>query len=518
MVSGGEAQNLQYRSWKKTTMLLCPWTPSPAREQACHAPPLTAVVKMLKSLGGSEKVLAAAAKLFEPGLEWASELYGDGKILIHCPSEAIARELERRKTITFPEFIVQFDPWSFDTDPSEKTSEEIRWITGEGLPTFGRNIDTIARILKPIGELVHLAVHGQRLIGHFRAMVRIRRGRRFPANIHATILRRKYLVRVEMEPGQNPLPWAPAPLKIGEEITQAEDAERRRKGKLPLGPEVCDQESPKGGAMLEAYDGELEHANCSGAAHIVQRQTGDGSDRWTGRSKETEALHVDGADGKRGSHVAGQGSLAPLDARNNQVPKSQRDTEPMCAKLRGSGHVGKHISHLDDPKASKVAHGHVAQSELVVQNTPKQPDHMLTKNGHVAHHGEMADQVSSQQIGSCDVASWHPSKHHANNVCISNEDVNEKPTQSFTVYSNLENKNQKEDDEDSDEDYLDPILEREIELEFKTLWNSQMEVEESNHSGSPIIEPLNLTSPNIELPLEPTINFTEPIGPRYGQP
>ncbi|KAJ0977279.1 hypothetical protein J5N97_012753 [Dioscorea zingiberensis] len=175
------------------------------------------VTKLLKGLGGSLKVTAAVAELFEHGLDWKSELYEDGKILIHCPSEAIARELERRSEITFPDFIVRFEPWSLDTDPSEKINDEIRWIVGKGMPTFGRRIDTIARVLKPIGELIHLAVHAPLYIGQFRAMVRIRRGRRFPAIIHSTILRRRYRVRVELEPGQSPLPWLSALETKGDE-------------------------------------------------------------------------------------------------------------------------------------------------------------------------------------------------------------------------------------------------------------------------------------------------------------
>ncbi|KAJ0972516.1 hypothetical protein J5N97_020475 [Dioscorea zingiberensis] len=159
-----------------------------------------------------------------------------------------SRELEKRKEITFPEFIVRFEPWSMDIDPSEKINDEIRWITDEGLPTFGLKIDTVARILKPIGELVHLAVNRPRPIGHFCVMLRIRRGKTFPTTINVTILRRKYLVKMALEPGQTPLPWIPAPERNKKDNAQdeeadrrrkdqAEDDERRRKGKLPVGPE-----------------------------------------------------------------------------------------------------------------------------------------------------------------------------------------------------------------------------------------------------------------------------------------
>ncbi|KAJ0980298.1 hypothetical protein J5N97_008553 [Dioscorea zingiberensis] len=409
------------------------------------------VVKMLKSLGGSDKVLAAAARLFEPGLEWTSELYGDGRILIHCPSETIARELERRGEIAFPEFIVQFAPWSFDIDPAEKSSEEIRWITGEGLPTFGRNIDTIARILKPIGDLVHLAVHRPPLIDHFRAMVRIRRGRRFPANIHATILWRKYLVRVAMEHRQTPLPWTPAQTKMGEERTQATDVERWRKGKLPIESVGCDRGISNHGATLEEYGKEVEHATCSGAACNVRRQKGDGVGNvlWVG------------------------------------TPKKKWESNPWVVQMaiRTATWLG---GALGNPRMHRRQNLKGARSPRV-----------------------------------CDVVTWQPSKDHINNVSISNTEDNENLTLSITDYSKAENTNQNDDEELSDDDYLDPILERQIELEFKALWNSQIEGEESIHSESPNKEPIREESsgnkpisPYFEsLPEQPSTNVGDLIRP-----
>ncbi|KAJ0962566.1 hypothetical protein J5N97_027688 [Dioscorea zingiberensis] len=179
---------------------------------------VASVVKTLRGLGESRKVVEATASLFEPELKWSSECYEDDRILIHCPTEKIARELEKRGEITFSDFIVRYQPWSMDIDPSEKADGETRWIAGKGLPTFGRNIDTIARILKPVGDLVHLVLHGPNIVGHFRALVRLRRGRKFPAIIHATLLQRKYKVRLDLESGQPPLPWCMAPEKTGEEM------------------------------------------------------------------------------------------------------------------------------------------------------------------------------------------------------------------------------------------------------------------------------------------------------------
>ncbi|KAJ0988263.1 hypothetical protein J5N97_006619 [Dioscorea zingiberensis] len=342
------------------------------------------VVKTLKGLGGSAKVTAAAAELFEPGLDWSSELYDDGRILIHCPSEVVARELEKRKEITFPEFIVRFEPWSMDIDPSEKINDEIRWITGEGLPTFGRKIDTVARILKPIGELVHLAVNRPRPIGHFCAMLRIRRGKTFPTTINVTILRRKYLVKVALEPGQTPLPWIPAPERNKKDNAQdeeadrrrkdqAEDDERRRKGKLPVGPEVRDREAPLAGARLEKYGGISEHATRSEAERRVRRRSRDDRDK---RDEiPYEAMGADdhqrnGSDDNRACHVAKD---TTSDGHTN-LPPLQSGLQPMYGEAQGKSHVPnaqtitslikeRPVDHHDDPTAIKNPHGHVDQSK-----------------------------------------------------------------------------------------------------------------------------------------------------------
>ncbi|KAJ0979896.1 hypothetical protein J5N97_015370 [Dioscorea zingiberensis] len=210
-----------------------------------------------------------------------------------------------------------------------------------------------------------------------------------------------------------------------------------------------------------------------------------GGETRDGKSKEKRDFNkqqVDGQDGRGKRNVAGHGSWSTSDVHQKQA----------------------------NSKANKFEMGRVATSEHKEKQIPQQYDQQITtkkrEKGQVAGD-EGADQHSSHHIGSCNVVIGQTNKTHVNNISTSCEEENENPTQVINIYSKTENINQIDDEEDSDEDYLDPILEREIELEFKALWNSQMEGEESNHSEGPNNEHTDvehnenyLTSPHIEAP------------------
>ncbi|KAJ0962519.1 hypothetical protein J5N97_027641 [Dioscorea zingiberensis] len=201
-------------------------------------------------------------------------------------------------------------------------------------------------------------------------------------------------------------------------------------------------------------------------------------------------------------HVAKRGSLISSKARKHPDRRSQWVAKPMCMEASGSGHaplphefipqtMEKISSHPTAPKASNLASGCVAQCGAVDQMRSQQPDWQPSQQPRCVAHSEATDLFSSQhenscdilskKMNSCDIATWHSSKGHANDVLFSFEEANENPTQPITIYSKPENTKQIEDDDDkSDEEYLDPILVREFELEMEPMWKSQLEGEESN--------------------------------------
>ncbi|KAJ0967592.1 hypothetical protein J5N97_024509 [Dioscorea zingiberensis] len=466
---------------------------------------IATVVKMTGCLASPLKVTAAAAEMFGPDLKWSAEPYEDDRILLHCPSEKIAREMEKIGEVTFPGFIVRFEPWTLDSDFSVKAEGEIRWLTGKGLPMFGRKIDTIARILKPIGELVHLGSREACFAGHFRAMVRLRRGRRFPATIHCSILRRKYFVRVELEHGQSPLPWNQAPEnnRVKGGAGEAAADERLWKGKSPIEPLGNDRDVAQRRTRPEVHEGEPTHATCSGAASRVRRPLDDRGGTSDGTSRQIkggDAAHVDGVNGKSTTIEQGkrEGLVAiSLDAREKWDPKIPYSSKTTCLDALEEGHVLQpHAKRFQLPPrlaASTTSHGHLALIDEVVQ-------------------------ISSHHEGSCDTATWQASKEHENPIFTSNEDSNDNLIKPITTYSESEKTKLNMDDVDTDEEYLNPELEREIELEFEGLWNSQLGGEESkqydysddkstgddlveNTLVSPLTEPPGGEPPSMERPI-----------------
>ncbi|KAJ0977278.1 hypothetical protein J5N97_012752 [Dioscorea zingiberensis] len=146
---------------------------------------------------------------------------------------------------------------------------------------------------------------------------------------------------------------------------------------------------------------------------------------------------------------------------------------------------------LTNPKVSKSARRHVAQFEEVDKMKSQQlAQPPFQKGGHMAPY-DATEQHSSQQAGSCTGVIVQTGEIQINDESISNDEFNENPIKSVTIYSKHANTKQMavNDDEDTVEEYLDPILEKEIELEFQSLWNSQLEEEESYHSEGPSNKP-----------------------------
>ncbi|KAJ0966800.1 hypothetical protein J5N97_023717 [Dioscorea zingiberensis] len=197
---------------------------------------IATVTRAKEGMVGYKAVMAEVAADYESELNWGAEPVDNARVLIWCPSEEIARGLVKRGMMEYTKFIARFELWTSDIDSTGKSDDEIRWIYGRGLPMYCRKRDTLIRILKPVGELVHLGSRDGLYTSHFRAMVRLRRGRRLPAIIDCSIFRAKYSVRIELEKGQPPLPWEPATTKDEVNVSRREDDERRRKGKDPVKP------------------------------------------------------------------------------------------------------------------------------------------------------------------------------------------------------------------------------------------------------------------------------------------
>ncbi|KAJ0983021.1 hypothetical protein J5N97_011276 [Dioscorea zingiberensis] len=169
------------------------------------------VVKGFAGLRPHEKVKEEVAALVAPGLKWTSQPFEDGRILLHCPSEDLARRIESLGEMIFSSFTVRCEPCPAATNATGKADGEVRWITATGLPIFCRRRDMIARMLKPVGDLVYLAKSGAFFVGTCKAAVRIRRGRKLPTTVKYNALTEQFTIRIQLDRGEPPLPWDKPP-------------------------------------------------------------------------------------------------------------------------------------------------------------------------------------------------------------------------------------------------------------------------------------------------------------------
>ncbi|KAJ0967595.1 hypothetical protein J5N97_024512 [Dioscorea zingiberensis] len=168
------------------------------------------VVKGFAGLRPHAKVKEEIAALMAPELNWEVQPFEDekeDKILLRCPSEELAKKIISRKDLTFQGFTVQCAPCTAATNATGKAEGELRWITAKGLPIYCQRRDTLARMLKPVGDLVYMGSGGAFFAGHCRAAVRIRRGRKLPTILNYSAFTEKFTIRIQLDRGEPPLPW-----------------------------------------------------------------------------------------------------------------------------------------------------------------------------------------------------------------------------------------------------------------------------------------------------------------------
>ncbi|KAJ0972270.1 hypothetical protein J5N97_020229 [Dioscorea zingiberensis] len=199
---------------------------------------IATITKVSDGIADHRKLAAALAECFAPVGQWPVTPLEDDRMVVNCPSAEAARDLERQKELKFPAFTVSFEQWTADLDSPEKAEGEFRWVKCKNVPLYFRKRNTVARFLKPIGDLIILDTTGAFFADHLRALVRIRRGRRLPCTVKCNMYIRRHVIRIELEGGQSPLPWGPAPV-----IEDGDDTVRpaEKMGETSTNPSVIAQ-------------------------------------------------------------------------------------------------------------------------------------------------------------------------------------------------------------------------------------------------------------------------------------
>ncbi|KAJ0963173.1 hypothetical protein J5N97_028295 [Dioscorea zingiberensis] len=106
-----------------------------------------------------------------------------------------------------PAITVVFTPWTTDLYGPAKAEGALRWVIVKELPMFGWDLDSVSRMLKPVGDLVLLGSRGTEATEDFRAFLRIRKPRLLPCALHCSIATLQHTYYVELEAMEPALPW-----------------------------------------------------------------------------------------------------------------------------------------------------------------------------------------------------------------------------------------------------------------------------------------------------------------------
>ncbi|KAJ0969989.1 hypothetical protein J5N97_022866 [Dioscorea zingiberensis] len=106
-----------------------------------------------------------------------------------------------------PALTLTFTPWTTNLYQPKKADGALRWVIVRNLPMFCWSVDSTARMLKPVGDLVHIGGQSGAYAEDIKVLLRIRRPRLLPCALHCSLVTLQHTYTVEMEPGQAPLPW-----------------------------------------------------------------------------------------------------------------------------------------------------------------------------------------------------------------------------------------------------------------------------------------------------------------------
>ncbi|KAJ0971618.1 hypothetical protein J5N97_019577 [Dioscorea zingiberensis] len=140
---------------------------------------------------------------------WDARILKDGRYIIECPSALIARQIEKAGKMESPKFTLDFTPWTADLYGPAKAEGALRWTLVKNLPMCYWDLDSIAKMLKPVGDLVLIGERAVHATEDFRALIRIRRPRRLPSALHCSVSTLQHTYFVELEKSQPELPWPP---------------------------------------------------------------------------------------------------------------------------------------------------------------------------------------------------------------------------------------------------------------------------------------------------------------------
>ncbi|KAJ0964502.1 hypothetical protein J5N97_025640 [Dioscorea zingiberensis] len=414
----------------------------------------------------------------------------------------------------FSSFTVRCEPCPAATNATGKADGEVRWITATGLPIFCRRRDMIARMLKPVGDLVYLAKSGAFFVGTCKAAVRIRRGRKLPTTVKYNALTEQFTIRIQLDRGEPPLPWDKPPETPTASSGAKGDGNQPVNSEKWCGPpgnnqklqaEVTAEEmgfrrSPADAIACDAAQSVRTLAGYKGKEKVdIRSKTNMEIREFKEKTKEKENSQM----GER--RVEKNALMAPSHPGEKPRTRCRGDQENSSRLSRTEGHV-EHCQPLP-----------ITHEANRVNQAEEREGGLTSPKAHVARRASTS--INSTNVQTKDTGLHEPSKQmvsknvpnkHVNDpnqdnakelsksTCNENSNAN---ISSFPFYS----EHGKDAEIESDESFDDQLI-REIELEMEQMWNVDLDGEENKVEEREAIVDLTMINQNDTPSNIPTMN------------
>ncbi|KAJ0961355.1 hypothetical protein J5N97_000562 [Dioscorea zingiberensis] len=168
---------------------------------------IISVKKTREGMVGIQDITDVLSCIVDEQWTWVVKPLRDGRFITAFPTTELAKQTEEKGPIRMLDFSLDFQQWSPDLWKKSRAEGAIRWVLVKELPMDCWSRDSAARLLKPAGDLVYIDGQSREYGEDLKVLLRVRKPRRLPCEIHCSIGTRQYCYSLDMVAGQPALPW-----------------------------------------------------------------------------------------------------------------------------------------------------------------------------------------------------------------------------------------------------------------------------------------------------------------------
>ncbi|KAJ0987977.1 hypothetical protein J5N97_006333 [Dioscorea zingiberensis] len=110
--------------------------------------------------------------------QWEVKPLREGRFITAFPSAELARRTEAAGPLRVLRFTIELEPWTPDLWKTGRAEGATRWVIVKNMPMDCWNRDTVARLLKPAGDLVAVSNQSRTYGNDLKILLRVRRPRK----------------------------------------------------------------------------------------------------------------------------------------------------------------------------------------------------------------------------------------------------------------------------------------------------------------------------------------------------